>query len=570
MKRSLKRILPILLAIVVICSIMWYLFVYDKDFTRDMLLQQARYFESQGKHSIAVWLYNQAYHQADEDASVAIELANQFKAAGNYTKAEYTLSNAIANGGSAELYIALCKTYVEQDKLLDAVTMLDKITAPQIKAALDQMRPKVPTVSHTPGFYSQYITVTLESEGGTLYLTTDGEYPSTENAPGANSVTLVSGENTIFALTVAENGLVSPLAIYGYTVGGVIEEVTLSDATIDALVRKELGLDAGTVLYSNDLWQITSLTIPESANSYADLKWLPYLESLTIQQSATDGLDVIGSLAHLTELTLKECTLSSEDLIAIASAPRLESLTISGCNLSNIESLSQAKNLTCLDLSDNAIKDISPLSFLTNLRTLNLSHNALTSLNALSSLSSLETLNVSYNSLASVVPLSGCTKLVNLNISNNAITSLNGIDSLTGLTEFSAAYNQLTDISQLSACIDLVTLDISSNALKDISPLSALMKLETLFFSRNSVTVLPAWSKNCALLYIEGSYNNLSTIAALAGLENLTYVLMDYNKINAVSALATCHNLVRVSVYGNPVKQVSALTDLGIIVNYTP
>ena len=128
MKRALKRILPILLGIVVIVSIVWYLFVYDRDFTRDMLLTQARFFEGQGNHTVAAWLYDQAYRQSEDNESVAIELAEQFKAAGNYTKAEYTLSNAIADGGSAELYVALCKTYVEQDKLLDAVTMLDNIT----------------------------------------------------------------------------------------------------------------------------------------------------------------------------------------------------------------------------------------------------------------------------------------------------------------------------------------------------------------------------------------------------------------------------------------------------------
>ena len=60
MKSSLKRILPILLVIVVIASIAWYLFVYDRDFTRDLLLQQARLFERNGKHDVAAWLYDQA------------------------------------------------------------------------------------------------------------------------------------------------------------------------------------------------------------------------------------------------------------------------------------------------------------------------------------------------------------------------------------------------------------------------------------------------------------------------------------------------------------------------------
>ena len=113
MKHNLKRILPILLAIIVIFSVVWYLFVYDRDFTRDMLIQQARHFEDQGNRTLAVWLYNQAYIQSGEDDDVAIELAERFKAIGDYTKAERTLTNAIKDGGSLDLYIALCKTYVE-------------------------------------------------------------------------------------------------------------------------------------------------------------------------------------------------------------------------------------------------------------------------------------------------------------------------------------------------------------------------------------------------------------------------------------------------------------------------
>ena len=77
MKHSTKRILPILLVIVTILSILWYLFIYDRDFTRDMLLHQARLFESYGQHSIASWLYDQAYRQADNNDAVAIELAQE-------------------------------------------------------------------------------------------------------------------------------------------------------------------------------------------------------------------------------------------------------------------------------------------------------------------------------------------------------------------------------------------------------------------------------------------------------------------------------------------------------------
>ena len=120
MKKFFKVVIPILLVLAIIACIGWYLFIYDRDFTRDMLLNGARYFDEQGNHSVSTWLYDQAYIQADHNDVVAIELADLHKADGNYTKAEYTLTRAISDGGSAELYLALCKTYMEQDKLFSS------------------------------------------------------------------------------------------------------------------------------------------------------------------------------------------------------------------------------------------------------------------------------------------------------------------------------------------------------------------------------------------------------------------------------------------------------------------
>ena len=570
MKKSMKRILPVLLGILIIASMIWYLFVYDQDFTRDALLFQARFFENQGNHSVASWFYDMAYRQSGNDEVVAIELAEQFKAKGNYTKAEVTLSNAIADGGSAQLYIALCQTYVEQDKLLDAVTMLDNIADEAVRKQINALRPAAPTATPDPGYYSQYITVTVSCDGGTLYLTTDGEYPSTADAPSDGELTLVAGENTVYALTVGENGLVSPLSIFGYTVSGVIEEVSFTDASLDAAVRQALGVGSDAVLYSNDLWTVTSLTLPEGAESYEELFRLPYLQSLTITGGTAVSLEGISSLTELTQLSIRDCYLTTSDLALIAGLPKLTELTLSNCGLSGISNLSAADSLTYLDLSDNSIRDFTALSFMSGLTYLDLSSNALTSLNAASALSSLQTLDVSYNSLTSVTPVAGCTQLTSLNLSNNMIESLSGVEVLVGLEYLDASGNALTDVVPLGTCTKLKYLDISSNSLTDITSLAPLVALEELYFSRNEVSVLPNFGKSCALVTIDGSYNCISVIATLSGYENLNYVLMDYNEIYSVDALASCHDLIKVSVYGNPVTDVSALTDQSIIVNYNP
>ena len=570
MKHNLKRILPILLAIVVICSIIWYLFIYDRDFTRDMLIGSARYFEQKGNHAYASWFYDLAYNQSDENDEVAIELAEQFLSIGDYTKAEQTLSRAIMDGGSADLYIALSKTYVLQDKLKDAVSALDNVTDEHIKAQLDAMRPAAPTTQTPDGYYKQYITVTVENTGGTLYLASYPSYPSTATPSSDGTVTLVGGENQILALAVDENGLVSPLAVFGYVVQGVIEEVTLSDSSINALVREQLQVGADTALFTDDLWAITSLTMPQDAKSSEDLSHLTNLQTLTVENSSIDGWSSIASLTELTELNMQGCLISAQDLLAIASLPKLEKLTLSGCNLSSIQNLSAAKHLKQLNLSNNAIRDISPLSFMAELEQLDMNHNALEDLNSLSALAGLKVLDVSYNSLISIAPISGCTQLTELNIRNNTIEALTGTESMKSLVKLNASYNALTDITPISACTALTELDISNNTLTDIRSLSSLSGLQYLNFSRNEVTELPVWSKTCALVTIDGAYNSLSSISSLAGYENLNNVIMDYNNVSSVNDLAACTNLISVSVYGNPVRDVSALTEMSVVVSYTP
>lgn len=571
MKSNWKRILPVLMIIAVIFSLLWYLFVYDRDFTRDVLLQQARYFESQGNHSVATWIYGLAYHQSGDNEDVAIELAEQYKSNGNYTKAEYTLSNAIAdNGGSVKLYTALSKIYVEQDMLLDAVAMLDKITNPDMKAQLDALRPRPATSSHETGYYSKYISVSLSAEDGKIYAATGRDYPSVQDAPYSEPITLVSGENTIYAVVIGENGLVSTPAIFNYTVGGVIEEVKFVDPGIEAIVRQLLAKTNGEPIYTNELWTISSFDMPQEAVQYDDLRWFTYLQTLTIKNGSAASLEKIASLTQLNTLIVEDTYLSDKDLAVIAALPSLKNLTMQNCQLSSIESLSDAKLLVKLDLNNNAIRDISSLSFMSNLKELNLSHNALTNLSFISALSGLEVLDVSYNSLISILPLAGCPSLKDLNIAHNDIAGLAGMENLSELLYFYATYNEITDASLLAGCTKLIELDISNNAIADISMLSTLENMSYFDFSHNKVTGLPELSKACALVYINGSDNKLTSVRPLAGLENLNSVYVDHNRISTLDSLVDCPHLIRVDAFGNPISDVSALTELSIVVHYDP
>ena len=570
MKNVFKKILPVLLTLLILVSIVWYCFVYDRSFTRDMLISQARYLSTNGKSDAASWFYDSAYELSGQEENVAIELANQFKATGNFTKAEYTLSNAIADGGDADVYIALCKTYVQQDKLLDAVNMLDNIANPQIKAELDAMRPAAPGVTPDPGFYSEYISVELISNGGKLYYTTDREYPSTGDNPYSEPLVLPAGETLVRAVSVADNGLVSPLSSFGFTVGGVIEEVVFTDSALESSIREILEADADKVLFTNELWNITSYTVPEGVMNLQDISKLPYLKSLTVSGHTFDTLEFLAPLTYLEELNLTDCRFSPSELNTIAALPALKSLNLSDCGLSTISGLENAQNLVTLDLSNNTVRNLKPLAALMNLKTLDLNHNAVTGLNDLSTLNNLEILDISYNSVHSIDPLATCSNLTSLNASHNQLTTLGIISNLPYLKVLDVGYNALTDISPLGSCLNLVELNINKNSVSDITSLAALNNLEIFSFANNQVITLPAWTSESKLRSIDGSYNQIESINVLKNLDNLTHIFMDYNALTSIDAVASCFSLVQINVYGNPIENVDALKEHEIIVNWDP
>ncbi len=571
MKKLIHFLVPLLMIVLVIASIGWYLFVYDRAFTRDLLLQQARDNDLKGNTSLSSWFYNLAYGFSGQDENVAIELANQYKASGNYTKAEVTLSKAIRDGATKELYIALCKTYVEQDKILDAVSMLANIPNASIKAELEAMRPAAPQADYPSGYYSQYISVTLSSsEGTTLYYTTDGDYPSIADEPYSAPIELPLGESQVYAVSVADNGLVSPVTILGYTIGGVIEPVIFMDASMEQAIRAALGYDQSHILYTNDLWQITELEVPSDAMTLEDLIYLTYLENLTVNGRNMSNLQDFAGLNHLKKLDLSGCHFPADSLKTIASLPHLKELNLSNCSLSTLSGLENAESLENLDISNNTIRNLEPLSNMSALSELYLQHNAVTNLTVVGGLSELTVLDVSYNALTSIAPLTGNVRLTKLNAANNQIGDVSAAASLPMLAELNLDYNGLTDISGLSGCASLKTLTVSNNQLSGIEALSGMSTLERLDFSYNSVSSLPDFGANSAMQVIDGSYNALESIDSIAKMADISYVYMDYNKLTSVDALADCFHLVQVNVYGNEIPDVTALTEHDILVNYDP
>lgn len=570
MKKASRFLVSLMLGLLIFASVFWYLFIYDRDFTRDTLLSQARFQALHGNSRLSSWFYDAAYSFSGHDENVAIELANQYKKVGNYTKAELTLTTSIHDQPTVELYTALSKVYVEQDKLLDAVQMLGSISNPAIAQEIDALRPTAPEADQEPGFFSQYIDVHLSSNADTVYYTTDGTYPSVEGSVYDEGISLPAGETKVCAIAVNKDGLVSPVTTLDYTVTGVIEKVEFTDAAMEAAMRELIHVSSTSTVYTDALWGITEFTAPEDVKDFSDLKYLPNLTKLTIREQNIPTLESLSPLSRLVVLDLTGSTFPAEDLQVLASLPSLSSLTMAECSLSTIAGLENAANLTYLDLHDNTLRNLDVLETMPSLAELDLQHNAVTDLTKLSGLKNLVKLNIGFNAVTSLAPLSSCTKLTWLNADNNQITMLEGVDKLVLMADFSVNNNKLTDVSQLAGLTGLTNLGIASNTISDITMLKNLTKLQSFDFSGNQIEELPDWPDGCALTTIDGSYNALTSIDSLKNMQNLTHVYMDYNLLTNIDALQDCYCLVQVNVFGNVIPDVSALRSRDIIVNYDP
>ena len=571
MKKATRFLVSLMLGLLILASIFWYLFVYDRAFTRDTLLSQARFQSLHGNSRLASWFYDAAYSFSGHDENVAIELANQYKKGGNYTKAELTLTTSIHDQPTVELYTALSKTYVEQDKLLDAVQLLGSISDPAIAREIEALRPAVPTADQEPGFFSQYIDVHLSSDADKVYYTTDGEYPSVAGLVYEDGISLPAGETKVCAIAVNKDGLVSPVATLDYTVTGVIEKVEFTDPAMEAAMRELIHVSSTSTVNTDALWGITEFTAPEGVKDFSDLRYLPNLTKLTIREQTIPTLESLSPLSRLVVLDLTGSTFPVNELSVLAALPSLSSLTMAECSLSTIAGLENAKNLTYLDLHDNTLRNLDVLETMPSLAELDLQHNAVTDLSKLNGLNKLVKLNIGFNAVTTLAPLSGCTKLTWLNADNNQITTLDGVEKLTALTDLFVNNNKLVNVSQLAGLTALQNLGIASNTIYDITMLKTLTNLQSFDFSgNNAISELPDWPEGCALTTIDGSYNTLTSIDSLKNMQNLTHVYMDYNQLTSIDALQDCYCLVQVNVFGNTIGDVSALRSKDIIVNYDP
>ncbi len=317
------------------------------------------------------------------------------------------------------------------------------------------------------------------------------------------------------------------------------------DLALREAINRELGLG-----YSNtspvSKSQVESLTSLNAAGYYSN--------------SDITSLEGLQYAANLTELNFDANQVS--DISKLSGLTNLTTLSFEENQVSDISALSGLTNLENLEFEANQVSDISALSGLTKLENLNFNTNQVSTIGVLSSLTNLKKLSFDNNQVSNISVLSGLTNLEWLYFYNNEVSDISVLSGLTNLSRLSFGYNQVSDISVLSGLTNLERLFFDDNQVNDISVLSGLTELKYLFFYNNEVSDISVLSGFTKLKYLDFSENEVSDITSLSGLTNLEELYFHENQVSDISSLSALTKLEKMDFSKNNISDIGSLNGL--------
>ncbi|MCL2083855.1 MAG: leucine-rich repeat domain-containing protein [Oscillospiraceae bacterium] len=547
--------------------------------------------EEEGRADRAIELLLPELDRNPKDLGLRMRLIELYIGQGNFSRAEYMLEHGMREqGGQAELYRLLCDVYVMQDKLLDAVSLLNNLPNPRIQEQLDAERPAPPVLTPPPGDYRELPSLTVwAGEGQRSFVTIDGKIPSVEKNLYTEPIQLPQGYVEVQAVSVGADGLVSDWAVGVYRVDDVRERVFFAEPAIETHARALIGIPEGEIV-SGLLQNIAELIIPE-AHGYKtldDIKWFPGLRTLWLQGTGDTHTDIsaLAGLPDITSLRLSDMGIDSMDLDAVGALEYLEYLDLSHNQIATLGNLAHLTSLTYLALTGNSITDLTPLSGMTLMNDLDLGDNGIEETQPLSEMTLLTRLDMEGNRVRDLQGLSGMAELRSLNLSRNSIVSLEplaGLQALTGLSlshnkemyrmelisvsddgddpeaeiedgapSEAEYYNTLTPLGRLTG---LKTLLLDACGIGEIAPLAPLTGLERLSLNDNALTSLADVQGMTAMIELSANRNAITSLRPLQGMSKLQTLHIEYNGMPSLIAIRELPSLKTVYAFGNPLTE---------------
>lgn len=311
--------------------------------------------------------------------------------------------------------------------------------------------------------------------------------------------------------------------------------VAFGDPALEARVVDVLGYvedeETGEFppVMARDLVRLSGLSARElGVTSLRGLECAQGLETLGLSGNQISDLSPLAELGALRELELSENDL--ERLTPIRDLP-LRRLIVDANPLGNrgVSDVEELRQLDHLDVSRTSLSSLEGLAGLRDLQTLSARDNAIDSIAPLAGLDNLLSIDVEDNEIEEIEAVAG-KSLRRLDIDANLVESLEPLQGMQSLEYLDARANVISSVAPLSGLSALVDLDLADNALASSEGLDGLVSLEALDISDNSI----------------------AQIDGLAGGASLRRVFARNNDLESLEPLSSHDQLGRLDVRGNP------------------
>ncbi len=559
-----------ILVLALLGGAVWYFFILNHDAAAAIWERVGNFYNENGIYDSAAKCYGRSIKNDPEcGTELLYKASTASKEAGNYTKAEYYLALSIQNyPQELESYLRLSSLFVEEDKLMDAVELIDNC-ATSMSSALESLRPDSPVIQPEAPYSLEPVTVTLSFSEGNAYYSLGSDYPSIASGRYEEGFDLDYGTTKVSALIVGDNGLVSKLSSTEFTVRGVISELDIADTAMDEIIRETIGAGRYDLLTTDMLWDIEKLELSSSVNDYSVLSNCISLRELSVSNDKID-FSLFENCSTLESLDCSDIRLSQDQLLAIGNLTGLKKLDLSNCGLTDIACLSSLNNLEIFNLAGNHLSDLSPLSGMSGLLELDISGNSVSSLSALTGLSSLTSFNGCGCRFGNLGAFAANTDLVYLNVEGCGVSDLSPLENNLKLNELHAAGNLISFVDSLSNCRQLEYLDLSDNRVESIEALSGLSKLTYLNVSSNQLTELPSFASLTEIMTLDISENEIESISCLSVLNKLNTLNISKTLITEISPVTDLANIVSITANECEIHDPENAVKRSIILTYDP
>jgi internalin A len=279
--------------------------------------------------------------------------------------------------------------------------------------------------------------------------------------------------------------------------------------------------------------------------------------------------EIIDKILRLESISISKCDVDNFEPLTKF---KLKYLNISETGISNLKDLKSFPDLIYLCLGKSPIYNFNEISFLTNLEQLYIySTPSFFDLQPISNLTKLKYLWCSDCSIREITPIKGLKKLEKLDLQDNKITYIDALRNLKKLEHLNIYSNDIYNNTPLCRLVNLKSIDISYNRIYDLTPFSNLVNLEYLRVRNNEIENLISIEKLILLKSLDISYNHIDNIDFVKDMKHLERFQCFVNKIKSIKPLYSLDKLKYLNTRSNlfPIEEFDELKKINKLVDFS-